>query len=58
MHDERPRGKADVSGCLTFGDLVEPAMQESGDVALAARLISVLINSGTVYLRRGAISCK
>ena len=58
LHDERPRGKAGVSGRLTFGDVVELAMQESGDVALAARLISVLINSGTIYLRRGAISCK
>jgi len=47
-----------VSGRLTFGDLVELAMHESDDAVLAARVISVLINSGTVYLRRRAISCK
>ncbi len=43
---------------LAFGDLVEVALQESGDADLAARAISILVNSGAIYLRRRVISCK
>lgn len=58
FHHERPRGKAGVSASLTFGDLVVLAVQESGNVALAARVVSVLINSGAICLRRRVIRCK